>query len=188
MQSIENNHYKPFKTKEEAHVYLRGLPKAERRISNTAIIRLPYVVLGKDLHIGDYSVIGEMGFGFDPNTWKLSKQGDIRRWNHIGHVVIKDNVEIGNNTCIDRGALDDTIIGKSTKIDNLVHIAHSVKLGERCLVVAGTVIGGSTVIGDNCFIGINASIRDNITIGDNVFIGMGQVVKNDVGDNERITK
>src|SRR5690606_40149293 len=102
---------------------------------------------------------------------------------HQGNVVIENDVEIGSNTYIDSAAQDSTIIGEGTKIDNLVHVAHGVKIGKHCLVVAGAVIGGSSVIGDYNFIGMNASIKEKVRIGNNCIIGAGAVVLKDVEDN-----
>jgi UDP-3-O-[3-hydroxymyristoyl] glucosamine N-acyltransferase len=105
---------------------------------------------------------------------------------HLGYVVIEDGVHIHNNVCVDRGVIGSTIIGAGTCIDNLVHVAHSVKIGKNCLIVAGAVIGGSTEIGDNCFIGINASIKNKLKIGKNVTIGMGAVITKDVPDGATV--
>lgn len=128
--------------------------------------------------IGSGTVIGNDGFGYarDP------KDGSLVKLPHRGNVEIHQGVEIGSNVCIDRAVVGSTIIGEGTKIDNLVHIAHGVKIGKHCLIVAGAVIGGSTVIGDRCFIGINASIRNKVTIGNDVTIGMGAIVLTDVPD------
>ena len=111
------------------------------------------------------------------------KDGKYENFPHIGKVVIEDNVSIHNNVCIDRGSLSNTIIGEGTKIDNFVHIAHSVKIGKHCLIVTHAAIGGSVEIGDNCFIGINVCIKEKVVIGNNVLIGMGSVVTKDIPDN-----
>jgi len=101
---------------------------------------------------------------------------------HYAGVTIKDDVSIGANTCVDRGVFEDTVIGRGTRVDNLVHIAHNVKIGEGCQVVAGTVIGGSCVIGNYSFLGIGCMIKDHVNIGNNVMVGMGAVVIRDVPD------
>jgi UDP-3-O-[3-hydroxymyristoyl] glucosamine N-acyltransferase len=134
-----------------------------------------------DLLIGWNNVIGNDGFGY-----ARAEDGTLVKMPHRGNVIIEDNVEIGSNTCIDRAVEGSTIIGSGTKIDNNVHIAHGVKIGKNCLIVAGSVIGGSTEIGDNCYIGINASIKNKIKIGNNVVIGMGAVVLRDVPDGVTI--
>lgn len=128
------------------------------------------------LHNG--AVIGGEGFGYEWDGEKLVK------FPHRGDVIIEKDVEIGANTCIDRATLEGkaTLIGEGTKIDNLVHIAHNVKIGKHCLIVAGTVIGGGVIIGDRCYIGIGAMIKNKVKIGNDVTIGMGAVVLHDIPD------
>lgn len=134
--------------------------------------------IGKNVIIGAGTVIGSEGFGYMPD-----EKGKLVQFPHIGGVIIEDDVEIGANVCIDRGALGDTIIGRGTKIDNLVHVAHNVKIGKNCQIICLVGIGGSVEIGDNSFVGISASIRNQVKIGKNVIIGMGAVVIKDVPDN-----
>jgi UDP-3-O-[3-hydroxymyristoyl] glucosamine N-acyltransferase len=139
----------------------------------------PENIIHESVKIGFYCAIGEDGFGY-----AREEDGTLFKMPHTGNVVINENVEIGNNVCIDRAVIGSTVIGSGTKIDNLVHIAHGVKIGKNCLIVAGSVIGGSAEIGDNCFIGINASIKNKVKIGNDVTIGMGAVVTKDVPDGE----
>jgi UDP-3-O-[3-hydroxymyristoyl] glucosamine N-acyltransferase len=138
-----------------------------------------YVFMGHNFTCGENTVIGGEGFGYERD-----EENNLIKFPHFFGVIIGDNVSIGSNTCIDRGALKDTIIQEGTKIDNLVHIAHNVNIGKRCLVVAGSVICGSVTIGNDCFIGANATIREHLTIGNNVTIGMGSVVTKNIPDNE----
>ena len=128
-------------------------------------------------HIGTGSVIGGDGFGYAREA-----DGTLVKIPHRGNVIIEENVSIGANTCIDRAAVGSTVIGAGTKIDNLVHIAHGVKIGKNCLIIAGAVIGGSVEIGENSYIGIGAMIKNKIRIGKNCVIGMGSVVVKDVPD------
>lgn len=137
----------------------------------------PYDNIHWSVVIGKNTVIGADGFGY-----ARAEDGTLVKMPHRGNVVIEENVEIGSNTCIDRAVVGSTVIGAGTKIDNLVHIAHGVKIGKNCLIVAGAVIGGSCEIGDNCFIGINASIKNKVKIGNNVTVGMCAVVLKDVPD------
>lgn len=169
---------KPFKTQEEAHEYLRTLPRPKPYIHQTAVF-LCEVVKGKNITIGPYAVIGKDGFGFDP-------QDKTRRWTHMGKVVLGDGVEIGAHSCIDRGLLVDTVIGTNTKIDNLVHVGHNAQVGKRNLICAGAVIGGSAQTGNDCFFGINSCIRNQVKIGNNCVVGMGAVVVKDVPDNTTV--
>jgi len=135
------------------------------------------VQIGKNVLIKSGCVIGARGFGYERN-----EDGVLERFPHIGGVVIEDNVEIGGNACIDRGALSDTRIGKGTKIDNLVHVAHNVSIGRNCVIVCLSCIAGSAEIKDNAWIAPSAVIRDGIKVGKNAVVGMGAVVTKDVKD------
>ena len=136
---------------------------------NTVIY--PNTIIEDNVKIGSNNTIGGVGFGYekdDDNAFKLIP--------HIGNVVIKSNVEIGNNTCIDRAVLGSTIIHENVKIDNLVHIAHGVVVGKNSLVIANSMIAGSTTIGENVWVAPSTSIINGISVGDNSMIGMGSVV------------
>ena len=115
--------------------------------------------IGKNCIIHPGVVIGSDGFGF------LLGEAGHEKIPQIGKVVIGDDVEIGALCAIDRASLDETVIGSGTKMDNLVHIAHSVRIGKNCIILAGTVIGGSSEIGDGCLISGNVTIKDHIKIG-----------------------
>jgi UDP-3-O-[3-hydroxymyristoyl] glucosamine N-acyltransferase len=115
------------------------------------------------LHAG--TVVGADGFGFVRDAEKYFK------FPQIGTVVIEDDVEIGANTCIDRGALGETRIGRGTKIDNLVQIAHNVRIGDRVIIAAQTGISGSTVIEDDCIIGGQVGMGDHARVLKGAVIG-----------------
>src|SRR5690606_24694729 len=100
--------------------------------------------------------------------------------------IIGNDVHIGHNTCIDRGSLSDTIIKGGVKIDNLVHIAHNVEIGENSLIIACSMIAGSVVIGANCWVAPSSAIRNAITIGKNTTIGIGSTVNKSIGENETV--
>lgn len=133
---------------------------------------------GKNVIIGKNVSIGDPGFGFERNA--AGYLLPLTRREHEFGVIIEDDVEIGSNSVIHRGRWRDTVIGEGTKIDSLVHVAHNVHIGKHCLVVAGTVIGGSVTIGDGCFIGENVSIKQGVKIADHVTVGMGTVVLQDI--------
>lgn len=124
--------------------------------------------------------IGSDGFGFVPGRRGLEKMPQI------GRVIIQDNVEIGANTTIDRGALADTVIGEGTKIDNLVQIGHNVSIGRSCAIAALTGIGGSTKIGDFVMIGGRTGIADHVTIGDGAQLAGGTGVMEDIPAGSRM--
>lgn len=155
---------------------------------------MPGVVIGDDVQIGDQVTlypnvtiypncqlgsritihagcsIGADGFGFawDSDHWLKIPQ--------VGRVLIKDDVEIGANTTIDRGAMSDTVIGRGVKIDNLVQIAHNVCIGDHTAIAACVGIAGSTCIGAYCRIGGAAMIVGHIEIADKTYIGGGTLV------------
>ena len=106
------------------------------------------------------AVIGSDGFGY------ISIEGKHHKIPQIGIVELGDDVEIGANTCIDRARFDKTFIASGTKIDNLVHIAHNVTVGENSIIVAQAGVSGSTVIGKNVTIAGQAGLVGHITIGD----------------------
>ena len=118
--------------------------------------------------------IGSDGFGFVPGRKGLEKVPQI------GRVVVQDDVEIGANTTIDRGAMDDTIIGDGTKIDNLVQIGHNVRIGRCCAIAAHTGISGSVTIGDYVMLGGRVGIADHVTIGQGAQLAGGSGVIGDV--------
>ncbi|WP_444941111.1 UDP-3-O-(3-hydroxymyristoyl)glucosamine N-acyltransferase [Microbulbifer sp. ZKSA004] len=110
--------------------------------------------------IHSQTVIGADGFGFAPN------KGSWVKIHQLGGVQIGEDVEIGANTCIDRGALGDTVIGRGVKIDNLVQIAHNVKIGDYTAIAGCAVIAGSAEIGKHCLLGGCSRINGHITIAD----------------------
>jgi UDP-3-O-[3-hydroxymyristoyl] glucosamine N-acyltransferase len=121
--------------------------------------------IGKRAIIHASTVIGADGFGFAP-----SPKG-AKKVQQIGWVEIGDDVEIGSNCSVDRGALGPTRIGNRTKIDNLVQIAHNVEIGDDCFIVAQVGIAGSTKIGNRCVLAGQVGITGHIEIGDGTVIG-----------------
>lgn len=136
------------------------------------------VKIGKNCIIHSGTVIGSDGFGYEQD-----KDGGWFKIAHLGSVVIGDNVEIGANTCIDRGTLSDTIIEDGVKIDNLVHIAHNVHVKKKAVIIANAMIAGSVVIGESAWIAPSSSIREGKKIGNNALVGLGSVVVKDVLPN-----
>ena len=124
------------------------------------------VEIGHDCIIHAGAVIGADGFGFVRD----GAHGYVK-FPQIGAVVIEDDVEIGANSCIDRGALGETRIGAGTKIDNLVQIAHNVQIGKRVVIAAQTGISGSTIIEDDCVIGGQVGMGDHATVKTGAIIG-----------------
>ena len=126
---------------------------------------LSNVSIGKNCIIHSGTVIGSDGLGFakdENDQWK--------KINHLGKVIIRNDVEIGSNCTIDRGVLDDTIIEENVKLDDQVHIAHNCRIGKSTIMGANATIGGSTIIGENCMIGGLCGIADNLVITDQVIV------------------
>lgn len=134
--------------------------KIGRDCSIGAQVSLLCTYVGNDVIIHNGVRIGQDGFGYAPGPAGMEKIVQI------GRVIIQDKVEIGANTTIDRGAMDDTVIGEGSKIDNNVMIGHNVKIGRHCGIVAGVGIAGSTKVGDGVLIGGKTGITGHITIGD----------------------
>lgn len=115
------------------------------------------------LHSG--VVVGSDGFGY------VFAEGRHYKFPQIGKVIIEDDVEVGSNTTVDRGSLGTTVIGQGTKIDNLVQIAHNVKIGRHCVIAAQSGISGSAEVGDFVVMGGQVGVADHVRIEDNVVIG-----------------
>jgi UDP-3-O-[3-hydroxymyristoyl] glucosamine N-acyltransferase len=143
----------------------------------------PNVVVGFAM-VGDRvalyagAVIGEAGFGATAGPTGVL---DVPQ---LGRVILQDNVTIGVNSCVDRGAYEDTVVGENTKIDNLVHIAHNTRVGRNCVMAAYVGISGSVTIGDGCAFGGRAGVADHIKIGDGATIGAAAGVMRDVPAGE----
>jgi UDP-3-O-[3-hydroxymyristoyl] glucosamine N-acyltransferase len=135
-------------------------------------------ILGDNVVIQDNNKIGQKGFGFIPMKKRNFK------FPHIGKVIIHDDVEIASSCTIDRGSVDDTVIGKNTYLDNQVHIAHNVKIGSNCMIAGQVGFAGSSTIGNNVSIGGQAGVSGHLKIGNYVKIGGGSGVVKDIKDNE----
>ena len=144
----------------------------------SANVTLGFALIGDRVRILAGAVIGEPGFGAIAGATGLM---DIPQ---LGRVIVQDGVSIGANTCIDRGAFDDTVIGENTKIDNQVQIGHNVRVGRNCAMAGQTGISGSVVIGDGVQFGGHAGVADHITIGQGARIGAGAGVIKDVPAGE----
>jgi UDP-3-O-[3-hydroxymyristoyl] glucosamine N-acyltransferase len=165
------------------------------RIGPNAVIG-PGVVIGRDCVIGANAVIGfaliadrvrilagavigEAGFGV-----AASREGavDVPQ---LGRVVVEDDVSIGACTCVDRGAWEDTVIGQATKIDNLVQIAHNVRLGRSCLLAGHVGLSGSVTVGDGAIFGGRAGVADHLSIGAGAQVAAAAGVMHDIPAGER---
>jgi UDP-3-O-[3-hydroxymyristoyl] glucosamine N-acyltransferase len=131
-------------------------------------------VVGKRCLFQSGVVIGADGFGFAPN------QGRWEKIEQLGAVLIGDDVELGANTCVDRGALGDTVIKQGVKLDNLVQIAHNVHIGEHTAMAGCTGVAGSAHIGAHCTIGGAGMILGHLTLADHVHVSSGTLISRSV--------
>lgn len=142
------------------------------RIGSNATIS--FCLMGNDCYIYSGARIGLDGFGF------MMIAGQHKRIPQVGRVIIGNDVEVGANSCIDRGALDDTIIGDGCRIDNLVQIAHNDKLGRGCIIVAQAGIAGSCNFGDYVVCGGQTGFADHLNVGSGAQIGAQSGVMRDI--------
>ena len=131
--------------------------------------------MGNDCIIHPNATIGADGFGFRPDP-----QRGLVKIPQIGNVILGNNVEIGANTCVDRGKFSSTVLGDGCKIDNLIQIGHNSKLGRFCIMAGQSGLAGSVTLGNGVLIGGSASITDHVTIGDGAIIGGGSGVTKDI--------
>ena len=135
--------------------------------------------VGKRVRIHSGTVVGSDGFGY------VLDNGIHRKVPQIGNVIICDDVEIGANVAIDRGALGPTVVGKGTKIDNLVQVAHNVTLGEHCIIVSQAGIAGSTKLGSYVILGGQVGLAGHLKIGNRVSVAAQSGVMNNIPDGEK---
>lgn len=146
-------------------------------IHNNVVIECP-TFIGNNTIIYSGVVIGTDGYGYYE-----FEDGIHRKVPHFGGVKIGENVEIGANTCIDRGTMGDTIIMDNSKIDNLCHIGHNASLGENTITIALSLIGGSATVDDNAYIAPGVMVMNQVTVGKDSLLGMGAVVTKNVREN-----
>jgi UDP-3-O-[3-hydroxymyristoyl] glucosamine N-acyltransferase len=139
----------------------------------------PRCEIGNRVRIHAGTVIGSDGFGY------VEDNGIHRKVPQIGNVIIRDDVEIGSNVTIDRGALGPTMIGKGTKIDNLVQIGHNVNIGEHCLVISQVGVAGSTKIGNYVILAGQAGLAGHLKIGNRVTVSAQAGVMSNIDDGEK---
>lgn len=136
--------------------------------------------VGNRVIIQANATVGEDGFGF------ATHEGKHHKIPHIGRTIIEDDVELGAGCGIERGTLDDTVIGKGSKIGDLVAIGHGTKVGPYSLIVAQVGVSGSTTLGHHCVVGGQAGIAGHIRIGDGVMIGAQSGVSNSIEDGKKV--
>jgi UDP-3-O-[3-hydroxymyristoyl] glucosamine N-acyltransferase LpxD len=170
-------------------------------ISNLASISKKNVIIGNNVKIEEFVVIREntviednsiirAGVVLGGEGYEYKRvDGIIMNVNHCGGVIIGENVEVQYNGCIDKALYpwDNTIIGSYSKLDNLVHIEHGVKIGNRCLIASRTTFGGRTIVGDDSWVGLGAIISNGLTLGNKVSVSLGSVVTKSLKDGEKVS-
>ncbi len=145
-----------------------------------ANVTLSHCLIGDRVILHPGVQVGQDGFGFVPGPAGLLKIPQL------GRALIESDVEIGANSTVDRGAMGDTVIGTGTKIDNIVHIGHNVRIGPHCVIVAQAGIAGSCTIGAGVLIGGQVAISDHLTVGDRAQIAGKSGLMRDVAAGERV--
>jgi UDP-3-O-[3-hydroxymyristoyl] glucosamine N-acyltransferase len=129
--------------------------------------------LGDRVWLNPSAIVGGEGFGFAPT---LSGHLKIPQ---VGRAVVEDDVEIGSNSCVDRGAMDDTVVGRGTKVDNLVQLGHGAEVGEECLLVAYAGIAGSARLGKRVVLAAKSGVIGHLEIGDGCQAAVHSIVMSD---------
>lgn len=137
-----------------------------------------FALIGDDVALHAGAIIGEAGFG------ATGGEAGIIDIPQLGRVILQDHVTIGANSCVDRGAYDDTVVGENTKVDNLVHIAHNTRIGRNCVLAGFVGLSGSVTVGDGVAFGGRAGVADHITIGSGAAVGAGGGIMRDVPPGE----
>lgn len=144
-----------------------------------ASVTIQNALIGDRVFIHNGARIGQDGFGF------VAGPAGPERIPQIGRVIIQNDVEIGANTTVDRGAMHDTVIGEATKIDNLVQVAHNVSIGRGCVIAGHCGLSGSVKIGDFVMLGGRVGVADHISVGDRAQVAASAGLMNDVPAGER---
>ena len=144
-----------------------------------ANVVIGFALIGDHVRVLAGAVIGEAGFGV------AAGRDGIMDAPQLGRAIIQDHVSVGAGACIDRGAWDDTIVGENTKIDNLVQIAHNVRIGRNCVFAAQVGLAGSVTVGDGAMFGGQAAVADHVSIGPGARIAAAAGVMHDVPAGER---
>ncbi|MBA3760321.1 MAG: UDP-3-O-(3-hydroxymyristoyl)glucosamine N-acyltransferase [Gemmatimonadales bacterium] len=151
-----------------------GVVIGDDSVLGPGVICCPGTRIGSRVVLKAGAVLGGDGFGY------LSDGKGHTRIPHVGGCILEDEVEVGSNTCIDRGSIDDTVVGRGTKLDNLVQVGHNVRIGERCLIMAGVGIAGSTRVGNDVILAGHVGVTDHLAIGDRARIAAKSAIFGDV--------
>ncbi|MEO7455312.1 MAG: UDP-3-O-(3-hydroxymyristoyl)glucosamine N-acyltransferase [Gemmatimonadaceae bacterium] len=153
-------------TSVHAHAVIgAGVTVGDRCELYEAVTLYPGTMLGNGVRVHAGARLGSDGFGY------VFRNGSHEKIPHVGRCIIGDGVEIGANTTIDRGSIDDTIVGAGTRIDNLVQVAHNVRIGKLCLIMAQVGIAGSVHVEDGCILAGQVGVSGHLTVGKGARLG-----------------
>jgi len=158
----------------------RGAVLGEQCVLREGVKVLAGCRLGARVRVGPNSVIGYDGFGY------YFDAGTHHKIPHVGIVVVEDDVEIGACSCVDRAKFGETVVGAGTKVDNLVQIAHNVKIGPGCILVGQVGLAGSSTLGAYTVVGGGSGVRDNVHLGERVSVAAHSAVAGDVPDGQTV--
>jgi UDP-3-O-[3-hydroxymyristoyl] glucosamine N-acyltransferase len=151
-----------------------GVVVGEDTVMGPRVVCYAGARIGKRVVLKAGAVIGGDGFGY------LSGASGHSRIPHVGACILEDDVEIGSNSTVDRGSVDDTVIGRGSKLDNLVHVGHNVRIGAHCLLMAGVGVAGSTRVGDGAILAGHVGVTDHLHIGAGARVAAKSAVFGDV--------
>ncbi len=181
-ENFENEIAPSAKINRRAIVADKNIKIGDNTVIEAGVNVLEKTVIGDDVILRSGCTVGTEGFQF------IRDGADVVKVLHAGGVKIGNNVEVQANSAISRSIFGGfTELGEGTKLDNLVHVAHDVKIGKRCLLAAAAMIAGSVRMGNDVWIGPGASISSEIVIEDNANVTIGAVVTRDVGKGQRVT-
>lgn len=166
---------------EKANIGKSNIVIEDNVVIEDGVIIYPNVTIKSGSIIKSGTVLGADGFHYG----RFEKE--IIKVESIGELIIQENVVIQNNCVIDKGIFDKTIIGKNSKIYNLVHIAHDSKVGENTFITAGVIVCGRVKVGKNSYLGPNCTIKNGLILGENSKVSMGAAVTKNVEDDETVT-
>jgi UDP-3-O-[3-hydroxymyristoyl] glucosamine N-acyltransferase len=158
-----------------------GVVVGDDTVIGPRVVCCPGTRIGSRVILKAGAVIGGDGFGYLPGPEGHS------RIPHLGGCVLEDEVEVGSNSCVDRGSIDDTVIGRGTKLDNLVQVGHNVRIGARCLLMAGVGVAGSTRVGDGAILAGHVGVTDHLVIGAGARVAAKSAVFGDVAPGTSIS-
>ena len=141
-------------------------------------VHISFTVMGDDCYIKSGAVIGGSGFGM------AEDQNGVFSIPHLGRVILENAVQIGSNSCVDRGQLGDTVLSNGVKVDNLVQIGHNVFIGEGTMIAGHAGISGSCIIGKKCLLAGRASLADHVNVGDGAIVAASAGVMSDIPPGE----